>query len=140
MKKLQKGRSMIEMLGVLAIVGVLSIGGLAGYQMAMNRYRASALSDYASRCVVVAQTRTMSGRVGTVTNCVTILNNEAVPSFTNGGTATVEDDEDGVATVTFTTVPSAVQTVLEERFGNDTIGGVAYASNGTSSVFTFGTS
>jgi hypothetical protein len=35
----QSGRSMIEMLGVLAIVGVLSVGGLAGYNMAMHKIR-----------------------------------------------------------------------------------------------------
>ena len=35
----QKGRSMIEMLGVLAIIGILSIGGLAGYSKAIDRYR-----------------------------------------------------------------------------------------------------
>ena len=40
--KSQSGRSMVEMLGVLAIIGVLSIGGIAGYTMAMNRYRANA--------------------------------------------------------------------------------------------------
>ena len=33
------GRSMIEMLGVLAIVGVLSVGGITGYQKAMTRYK-----------------------------------------------------------------------------------------------------
>jgi type II secretory pathway pseudopilin PulG len=35
----QSGRSMIEMLGVLAIIGVLSVGGLAGYNMAMRKVR-----------------------------------------------------------------------------------------------------
>ena len=35
----QTGRSMIEMLGVLAIIGVLSVGGLVGYSKAMERYR-----------------------------------------------------------------------------------------------------
>ena len=30
---------MIEMLGVLAIIGVLSVGGIAGYSKAMHRYR-----------------------------------------------------------------------------------------------------
>lgn len=35
----QSGRSMIEMLGVLAIIGVLSVGGLAGYSKAMMKYR-----------------------------------------------------------------------------------------------------
>ena len=34
-----KGRSMIEMLGVLAIVGVLSVGAIAGYSKAMMKYR-----------------------------------------------------------------------------------------------------
>ncbi len=35
----QKGRSMVEMLGVLAIIGVLSAGGLAGYSKAMYQHR-----------------------------------------------------------------------------------------------------
>ncbi|MBQ8672186.1 MAG: hypothetical protein IJ525_06675 [Alphaproteobacteria bacterium] len=35
----QTGRSMIEMLGVLAIIGVLSVGGIAGYSKAMMKYR-----------------------------------------------------------------------------------------------------
>ena len=38
-KEEQDGRSMIEMLGVLAIIGVLSVGGIAGYSKAMQRYR-----------------------------------------------------------------------------------------------------
>lgn len=39
MKVNESGRSMIEMLGVLAIVGVLSVGGIAGYSKAMQKYR-----------------------------------------------------------------------------------------------------
>ena len=39
--KLESGRSMVEILGVLAIVGVLSIGGIAGYNYAINKYRAN---------------------------------------------------------------------------------------------------
>ena len=33
------GRSMVEMLGVIVIIGVLSAGGLAGYSKAMRRHR-----------------------------------------------------------------------------------------------------
>ena len=33
------GRSMVEMLGVLAIIGVLSVGAIAGYSKAMNKYK-----------------------------------------------------------------------------------------------------
>ena len=35
------GRSMIEMLGVLAIIGVLSITALVGFTYAMNKHRAN---------------------------------------------------------------------------------------------------
>ena len=41
----QSGRSMIEMLGVLAIVGVLSAGGIAGYSMAMQSYKTNELIE-----------------------------------------------------------------------------------------------
>ncbi len=36
---LQYGRSMVEMLGVLAIIGVLSVGAIAGYSKAMFKYK-----------------------------------------------------------------------------------------------------
>ena len=34
-----QGRSMVEMLGVLAIIGVLSVGAIAGYSKAMFKYK-----------------------------------------------------------------------------------------------------
>ena len=37
----QSGRSMVEMLGTLAIIGVLSIGGIMGYSYGMDKYRAN---------------------------------------------------------------------------------------------------
>ena len=41
------GRSMIEMLGVLAIIGVLSVGGIAGYSKAMQKWRTNKIiADY----------------------------------------------------------------------------------------------
>ena len=39
MKFYQYGRSMVEMLGVLAIIGVLSVGAIAGYSKAMMKYK-----------------------------------------------------------------------------------------------------
>jgi len=46
-KKNESGRSMVEMLGVLAIIGVLSVGGIAGYRMAMNKHHANEwLNDF----------------------------------------------------------------------------------------------
>lgn len=41
----EQGRSMIEMLGVLAIVGVLSVGGIAGYSKAMNKFKTNKVGD-----------------------------------------------------------------------------------------------
>ena len=37
----ERGRSMVEILGVLAVIGVLSIGGIQGYKYAMDKYRAN---------------------------------------------------------------------------------------------------
>ena len=37
----ESGRSMVEMLGTLAIIGVLSIGGIAGYKYGMDKYHAN---------------------------------------------------------------------------------------------------
>ena len=56
MKKLnsQSGRSMVEMLGVLAIIGVLSVGGIAGYSLSMRRHRANGVVDIASKFALVA--------------------------------------------------------------------------------------
>ena len=47
----QSGRSMIEMLGVLAIIGVLSVGGIAGYSKAMMQYKINKTTDQISQIV-----------------------------------------------------------------------------------------
>ena len=41
----QKGRSMVEMLGVLAIIGVLSVGGISGYSKAMAKFKLTKAQD-----------------------------------------------------------------------------------------------
>ena len=53
MKILQFGRSMIEMLGVLAIIGVLSIGGIVLYRRAVNNHQANVILDDANRLAFV---------------------------------------------------------------------------------------
>ena len=62
----QSGRSMIEMLGVLAIVGVLSVGGIAGYSKAMTKFKINKTADQISQIVtnirtLYAQQTTYSG-------------------------------------------------------------------------------
>ena len=41
----QNGRSMVEMLGVLAIIGVLSVGGISGYSKAMAKFKLTKAQD-----------------------------------------------------------------------------------------------
>ncbi|MBR1600954.1 MAG: hypothetical protein IJ677_05180 [Alphaproteobacteria bacterium] len=57
MKNNENGRSMIEMLGVLAIIGVLSVGGIAGYSKAMSKYRTNKAIDQAT--MLITNIRTM---------------------------------------------------------------------------------
>ena len=56
-KKSQSGRSMVEMLGVLAIIGVLSVGGIAGYSLSMRRHRANGVADVASKYALTVFTQ-----------------------------------------------------------------------------------
>lgn len=51
-KNEESGRSMVEMLGVLAIIGVLSIGGISGYSKAMSKYRVNKTLDQISMLVM----------------------------------------------------------------------------------------
>ncbi len=52
----QNGRSMVEMLGVLAIIGVLSVGGIAGYSKAMAKYRTNKTIDQVSMLITNIRT------------------------------------------------------------------------------------
>lgn len=55
----QTGRSMVEMLGVLAIVGLLSIVGVWGIGEAFARYKANEIENYILKCVTTSYTKTM---------------------------------------------------------------------------------
>ena len=115
MKK-EYGRSMIEMLGVLAIIGVLSIGGLAGYTMAMNRHRANTALDYAQRAFVVAQTTGDGSTNITSTACSAdailgeTMNTSALSACTVVRT-------NGVTTVDITAANDSVAEAIRSRTG-----------------------
>jgi type II secretory pathway pseudopilin PulG len=53
---------MVEMLGVLAIVGVLSVGGLYGYGVAMKKHKANELLHQASMLAAAISAQIMSGK------------------------------------------------------------------------------
>ena len=74
-KKLEAGRSMIEMLGVLAIIGVLSVGGIAGYSKAMNKFKTNKIADNVS--MLVANIKTLYAQQNTYNG----LDNETAVSM-----------------------------------------------------------
>ena len=103
----ESGRSMVEMLGVLAIIGVLSIGGIAGYTMAMNRYRANEVLSVAAQLAVLSQTANQ-GRGGVDMGLddlsLTATNVPGLDSSTGSVTASTNN---GTTTVTITGLSSA---------------------------------
>ncbi len=106
----EQGRSMIEMLGVLAIVGVLSVGGIAGYSKAMNKFKTNKAIDQINMIATNIRTlyssqRTYSG----LTNKIAIQTG-TVP----GEMYDTQDADTSVATNAF--------------------GGDAYITSGTHSV------
>ena len=102
--KTQSGRSMIEMLGVLAIIGVLSIGGLAGYTRAMNANAANNIVDYMNRCAMIVQERdSLAAPVAVNNDCNANYNMEAmdgvavtVTAYNAGQNVTLTAAGDGV--------------------------------------------
>ena len=60
----ESGRSMVEMLGVLAIIGVLSIGGIAGYTQAMKKYRVNEAVNAVTMAAVMCATNQHAGLSG----------------------------------------------------------------------------
>ena len=114
MKQFEKGRSMIEMLGVLAIIGVLSVGGLSGYTMAMNRHRANQILDYVTRAAVLAQTHGTGSTALTNADCKTYNGNETAPSSMTGCSVTTSLTTDRVL-VTTTVSNDKVREALTSR-------------------------
>lgn len=69
------GRSMIEMLGVLAIIGVLSVGGIAAFSQMMSRYKVAQ-----TQTQINAIAATLSA-VGSEASSYAGLNNKAAIKF-----------------------------------------------------------
>ena len=86
MKKLESGRSMVEMLGVLAIIGVLSVGGIAGYSLSMRRHRANGVADTVAKYALVAyghcQQKLLNGDVIGTSSCTEA---KGITTFANAG-------------------------------------------------------
>ena len=119
----EKGRSMIEMLGVLAIIGVLSVGGIAGYSKAMMKFKINKTLDQVA--MLVTNIRTMYAQQNNYTglNAGTAISlnlaDDAMKLSTSKltspfgevtidteGAAIINDTEDNTAfTITLTNLP-----------------------------------
>ncbi len=62
----ESGRSMVEMLGTLAIMGLLSIGVISGYTTAMNNHKANEALNDAKRLAMMISSQRMLGQNGTL--------------------------------------------------------------------------
>ena len=122
MKTNENGRSMVEMLGVLAIIGVLSIGGILGYTTAMNRHRANQIIDAAAKVSAIAQTST-SG-----TKSYGDIGLAASPEGTSNISTTFGEAARNVV-ITYTAANSDIENAV------NSIAGAAY--NATSNTITF---
>jgi len=110
MKKLESGRSMVEMLGVLAIIGVLSVGGIAGYTLSMRRHRANGVADTVAKYALVAygqcQQRILNGDEADASGCAAA----ELPTFANAGIGAVPS---GVSAITFSNIESNSDTGID---------------------------
>lgn len=52
----EKGRSMVEIIGVLAVIGVLSVGGLAGYSKAIQKNKINKTEDEVMQIMINLRT------------------------------------------------------------------------------------
>ncbi len=57
----ESGRSLVEMLGVLAVMGILTIGGIAGFNYAMDRSKANDILDGVNKRAIALSSYLMLG-------------------------------------------------------------------------------
>lgn len=110
----EAGRSMIEMLGVLAIVGVLSVGGIAGYSKAMAKNKNIKLID---------QINTLSMNIRTLFSPQRNYKGLDIETIVNlGGAANMQNASANGSSMTLIHAwggKIAVETVTQKKAGDD---------------------
>ncbi len=117
----ERGRSMVEMLGTLAIMGVLAIGGIAGYRYAMDKYNANEiLNEVRKRAVTASQQRLLGHSINLSEYGVNTVQGYAIETADNYNgnagqfTITVKGIEQGVCNQV---IDSPLPMVIEELVG-----------------------
>ena len=116
----ESGRSMIEMLGVLAIIGVLSVGGIAGYSQAMSKYKVTKTTDQIQTMVTNIRTlfagqRSYAGLDAPTAYTMGILTDETFA----GGSATKGSNAYGGDIVLSTTFSDHLFAISYDNIPND---------------------
>lgn len=127
----ESGRSMVEMLGVLAIIGVLSIGGIAGYTLAMNRYRANEILNAAALVSIAATSA--NGGVGANANLEALGGIETMSLPAIGNNAAINSTPDGIVTIQVDDAYPKVAELVRTLSGSRT-NGTTDTGNGTTIV------
>ena len=123
----ESGRSMVEMLGVLGIMGVIMYAAVAGINFGIEMYRINAtfgeIEDLSKNMVSMGS---FLGSYARVANAHLLCSNDAFPctsgNMTNqwGGTVEVAATEDGNSfSITYPNVPQvACQRLIEDMMFN----------------------
>ena len=119
----EAGRSMIEMLGVLAIIGVLSVGGIAGYSKAMNKFKTNQVADNVSMLVANIKTLYAQQKSYTGLNNVSAVKMGVVPDELTGAYTAATTGEGA----------KPAKQNLENAFNGAVYIGAAKSKTGTSS-------
>ena len=134
----ESGRSMVEMLGVLAIIGVLSIGGIAGYTLAMNRYRANEILNAAALVAIAATSA--DGGAGATKNLAELGGKEALTLPAIDDDSDIESTSAGVVTIKvnseYPNVANLVKTLSGDRVEEEGTSGTTIVVNMSKSVKT----
>lgn len=69
---------MVEMLGVLAVIGVLSVGGIAGFKTAIDKHKSNELLQSALMRASVISPQILSGKIPTASEFSNLKNDSAV--------------------------------------------------------------
>lgn len=158
-KNEQSGRSMVEMLGVLAIIGVLSVGGISGYSKAMAKFKLTKAQDqitmlimnirtaYATSPGYSGLTDTVAASYGLVPSEMVVKDNQdKVTGLMNafGGTTTIasvvgaDGTNDGAFRIAFKGVgKDACISLATSDWGADGLAGMSFNDTATGSTVTY---
>ena len=125
----ESGRSLVEMLGTLAIMGILTIGGIAGFNYAMNKQRANATVNYVNQLAVLGTGQMLAGGTPKLLD---------YPNHTPSGypaDITTEDGKDNLFYIEIDEVPTAVcEELFSRQSGWKMVNDIGFISVGEENI------